>query len=683
MFGVFMSKKIMFFIFIVNCILIVLLSYTIFSELSYRSITNGYKELVISGDREINTTDYANAFSDVCQSVESDVYFRKYNISFNGYDYYRTTSENNFQLGFINYNWNTDTIYSSQPLENEKRIYGFFNDIQIRILPLERQNNLFDSEKITAFVRYEYIEQFSKICSEYDLNCSYNNSAYIHNSYSEWKNTLMIFIMFLFISIIFYSFSCRKDTIIKKALGFTPIKIFTLQFKECFKPFLIICTFSLFTSFIFFTIKNDLISSALFNIIVISLLIVLIIISALFFAISFIYIASSAKIKHMKGNSNKKDFLNITECFRIIILCLLLSNISSLNLIKTITDLNQLKNSEVNYQDFLTFKAHNIQEYDLKYEEYAPKLLDAYNELCNSGLILVTRLSETSTSISEATTNTQYITVNNNYIDFCDNLIDTNGNKINSTTLKKGKINFLFPDKSNPSDFIKDRSHIFKPEDINIIYYNSSSDFDLLSNSTDGRRVKNIVLEVKDLNFYAQHESSRTIYEFLTAYFSNSVFMKYDPSFKIPYEQISPVLKKYNIDGLVFRAPLVCDEISETIAITKRYLLYNIFTSSLYLFAFFVLIVFSASLYCSCKLQDISLKLINGLSVLQIINTRLIINLALIPIIIFATNLPFINRFFGIDNSVIIAGVIAQTFIYYILVKYKSMKNLISLIKGA
>jgi len=670
-----MAKKIMCFIFTLNCILLILCSYYYFSGESYSAMLKGYNQIQIDLGDTVEMNKIEDVLFTISSELESDIFICKYNNNINCLDYYITTNKDYVKVGAIKYEWSKNTVYSSNPQYDEKTLYGFFPEGNIRLLPLSLIDNSLNSQFLNFYIEKNDEKSFVEYCNNNEIECSVINGVGINDFISEWNYILFIFILFHFISVVFYAFAMDRDTIIKKSFGWPLRKIVFCQIFDNIVLFSAISGITLIVTFVFFSFIVNVGSAFIFSIVVLVSIVFLIIVSVLFLMFSFTMTYLKSNISDLKGKNQKRDVFYVTVFFRIVIFLLLLNQLTQLDLFQTLDEIQNLRKSESQISDYFTLRIRSFEEYDSKYEIYADKFLNAYREFEKEDALLVTNLRST-------VTNDSLITVNENYIDFCEDLKSIDNDIITSDFLDDGKLNYLIPSGKDMSDYISILTRN-SSENINIIYYNSDYSFNLLSNSEDGKLVNNVILEVINPEYYRANESDKTIYEMFSALFSNSIFLKYNSMYETSYKQVISVLTENNIEDAVYRAPFVNDVIGIKIQDTKKFLYESLFIISIYIFAFVVLIIYSANLYCSCYINDISIKLMNGYSVLQIFTYKLLMNLALIPLLLFAERIGVFKEYLKINDIYIIIGVVSEVSVYYMMIKYQSMKNMHSLIKGA
>lgn len=669
-------KNILHCILIVNCILIILCMFRVFSEYSFLSLYQNTDQIQLEGKKGSDSVLFIDELMEIATDINSDIMIERKN-QFGEIDFYRTTARDSFQNTLISYDWNENYIYSSSPEKNEKKLHGFFTDIPVNIKPIHMALNETDLSSVTVLVSCEASDMFLEYCIEKNILCTKENVASVQDYFSEWIGVLLAFLFFLFISVVFYAFSCRRDTIVKKSMGYSTLQICTAQLKSSVKVFLLILCSVLILSTTVFSFIFGFVSSAMFNSLIAISFVGLLVFLIICYLAAFVYIGINSKISDIKGKSNQKDFLFITDIFMVVILLFLLNTVSGINIPGAVSDYNRVKEIRSQYEDYFTFNVDSLERYDSNTEKYADCLINIYRKLHENGLIMVEEAYE---SISGDT----LIRVNDNYINFCDNLKTPDGKIITSEMLLPDKHNYLVPENLETVYFENMRNKSKgKIDNTNIIYYSPESDFYLLSNALDGKRIKNAIIDVWDLEYSISTESEHTIYMYLTSFFTHAFFMKYDEAFSTPYEQIFSLFSENDMGAFISTTPFVNELYAEYFNDVKTEMLKSFYKALIFLFAFFTVTVFSAELYCSCYLHEIAVKITSGYSVTEIIHFRLILMLSLIPAELIINRSGILSGIIDINDIVMIIGVLLEVIIYAMIVKNKSLNKTYSVLKGA
>ena len=535
----------------------------------------------------------------------------------------------------------------------------------------------YGSEFATVLVDKEFADLIIENCVNRNLKCTKEKLATVSSFDFELISVLISFLFFLMVSVVLYAFSGKKDVMVKKSLGYSVTGICLSQFKSFCKNIILITLILFVVSLVVFSVIFGFVSSVIFNALIILLFLVLMLFFYFCLIAAYLYLCYTSRISDIKGKSCKKDFMFLTELFSVIILLLFLNTLSQIDLFTAVSDYARVNKIHSEYEHYFTFRLRNLETYDSDAEKYSGKIVDIYRQLHKNNLILA---DEADSSLFGDIV----IRVNDNYVNFCDNLSTPDGEKITSEMLISGKHNYLVPENYETEyfEYIRSRSPD-KYNLINIIYYSPESDFFLFSNSINGKRIKNAIIDIWDVDYAVTEESEYTVYMTLTSFFSYAFFMKYDDAFSSPYNQIKSVFTDNKMESIILAAPFVNDIFAEYFIEVKSNLLKLFYISVIYSFAFITLLVFSAELYSSCYLRDIAVKITSGQSMAEIMNFRLIIILSLIPLELTADRLGILEGILKINDILMITAVLLVIIVYYVTAKRKSLKKIYSILKGA
>ena len=677
------KKRIMCSIFMINFIFVIICTCYMYTTSTYQKIYDGKQMIKIQKPTSASNSTYIENIYEISKQLSSDIMLEHINSSYD-YEYYRTECNEDFiKISTETGRPITDksTVFSSHPSGNEKKIYGFVNSSDaIKILSLHSAETL-DLTNQTYFVDSDKADEFLHLLTQYGFSCEKETGEIITDYFSEWYLALAILIFFLFISVVFYALSRKRESAIKKSMGYSVTKICKDEFKKCFPVFffeiLIITCFAI----IIFSIIYDIHSTLLFVLYLIPYSFGFFLFTLFIFGISFWYIGLISNINDVKGKSHEKELLFVTLCFKTIFLILVMNSMSNISIIDTFNLYTNIKHIKSTSEKYATFVVKDFTDADNNYEEYYERLINCYRELHkNNELIIATEVSDIPQFDAKS------IDVNDNFINFCDCLKTSNGTRITSQMLAKEKVNYLIPENFNSKDYIEQicKGKSLNENKINIIDYSSDSSFFIFNRINNDFYAENPIIKVIDPEYDYKYESIKTAYYTLSSYFSNSMFFKYDfTSDQSAFDQVSPLLSKNGLNNFILSSPALSDVFSESLHAAYTKMIKNIVMLLVYAFSFIVMLVYSSELYLSCYRQNISIKLIYGYSALSIISNQIISMAAIIPLLLYSPKL--INNLYElkpINPLIIIFSVSVEIIIFTILFSVQCKKNVVKTLKG-
>lgn len=689
-----MSKKtIMFCIFTINLLIFLIYSVMEFIYYPIQQIEKDKAIVTVKCHQNIEPEEYINIIYNASEKLHEDVMISIINDDYTN-DYYRTSADPAFiKLDCID---DLTAAYSTNPKNNERKIRGFFiGSNNFRILPL---NTILERDIDTSIQQFiiseDAVDSFASIFVDKDIEILSGMGKRTNSDFSYLNTLLIVFAIFLLIAEIFYVFSCSKEMIISKAMGYSNFNIVCSQLKKCGYLFIVISFDVLLTTIIVSSIAFDFSSALLFGKKILAKYLIYMIGAILFFMIAVIIVSSRCSIANNKGKSLNRDLFVITATFKTVIIIFLAVSMTSLSK-STMDMINILKSTKQATKLVAGYAATELNtrlENPIEEpEKYAPILLDFYNKLNINHDIIIADFdkaekfedeqndSENEHSHNHLKINYPTVTINDTYLNKNETIFDLNGNKINSSVLQKEKFNILVPENCE-IDILKDkytRTEEVSVEELNFIYYSHNSKFFTYSNeicASNSGFCTNVIAQVYDPVFEYNHYSNMTFSAFMSSLLSNSQYFSYDNlSDESPYEQILPILKETGADKIMVSAPDVGELFNSNVKYYKNICLFEIAQFLIILISFIILLVFTTELYYRNYAKDISLKLINGYSFADMYMYRMIFKAAI---------LPFLLLIGTVSIWVALFCVIAEQLIFIICIKKNMRKNTITILKG-
>ncbi|HOH58952.1 MAG TPA: hypothetical protein PLQ22_02955 [Bacilli bacterium] len=669
------KRTIMFCIFTVN--LLLFLSYNIIKFSTYPNEQIGLNKecFTVSCPDEIEREEYIDILYTISNGISADIMLIHLNDDYT-YDFYRTDSDNKFiELEDID---DPSGSYATHPANGEKKINGFITkDNGFRILPMiTLKSSDMDLSVQELMVNSEDAKGIIDELLKYGMIIDAERGVSIENDFSSLYLVIIIFMIFLVISEIIYAFSRSNEMIILKTMGFRNNDIVRKECKSTFFFFFIIFIIVILINVIIFSMIFDLKSSLLF-LKKISVKSIIYIVSAIaIFGLSILLVSSQCNIRNSKGMKFNRELFYITAGFKsffLIVLAILITRSAS----DSLKLYNMFQNTELiinTYSDYACTELNTRLEDPMDYpDKYASKFLEFYRNMNTDNNLVIADFGSLNNIEETKENNIPQVTINSNYIDLTNNIFGVDGIPLDSSMLKKEKINFLVPDGYDVSKLTKIN---ISEEDLNYIYYSSDSRFFTFSNEiniSEGGYCCNVIAEIYDPEFEYNHTSSLTFTAFMSSFLSNSMFFKYDlQNQKSAYEQIYPVLNKTEIDKIMFSANSVEELFNENLKQFKNNFVFEFIQLIIVCGSFIILVIYTTELYYRNYAKDIALKVINGYCFIEIFFNRMIFKAILLPLLIFLRSVSF---------PVALFCVLSEQIIFVICVRKNIKRSTVSVFK--
>ena len=206
---------------------IILLVYGLLNFITYpMDKVNENKSLIsIESVDPTDTAEIVKKINAASEKLSVDVAFEYINEDYN-IDYFRTMNDENFfdietAAGMPS---SENTVYSSAPVGNEVKIYGFFTkSTDMRILPFSMLSSRKDIDLSMGkyLVNTSCIDRLSAELKQNGMDVSSEIGTTISNDFSQYKIMIGMFILFMIIAEIFYVFSRSKEYGIRRSMGYS------------------------------------------------------------------------------------------------------------------------------------------------------------------------------------------------------------------------------------------------------------------------------------------------------------------------------------------------------------------------------------------------------------------------------------------------------------------------------
>lgn len=674
-------KKILLSIFSLSIIFFSILNFLDYSYDITEKIESNKTIIQIDKPKNLTTEQYINNLISIFNDSNEDIMYKFVDNTNNKstYSYYITTNNPNFlNLDLEGNKFNTliqhDYLSTKfKNLQQNRKILGsnFFYDVNIYNLKEVLNLNL-NLESTQYYIENNNAEKTISILKDRGYSVDIINYENLSSKYVSLEN-LSLPAFLLFISIIFYTLSNKKEIICKKMLGYSKLNIILNYFFDNIKNMICILIFiellnlsivsiiygRCFLNYFYYTYKK-----------LILIIIYILIISIL----SSIFSALTVEINYLKGKTKNLDINLVTLGTKFVFCILLLINITSISIkIISIYSLNKI-NTQIssNLKNYVTLPINNsnISITDSNQLEFNSNLQKFYNETVNKfdGILIDTRKYRNINSTLSF--QNKYITINENYLNI-NPIHDVNGNIINSDNLSKNNFNILVPENKNENEIkeIYSKQLNIDPNTINIIKYLNGEKINSFSPYVN---LDNNGLIIDPIIFIY---NSDILTNQMLNYISGGYYI-----LKInnenPYNYIQPILSQYKLDSVILESPYIYNVFDKNIQNIKIDLIENTAKLIIYIIGLFVLIIYNSKIYFSTYSQEISYKKLNGYGFIQTYNIVFILQLS--ETIIFL----LLRNHFSINFFTILIIEIIQLFIFYIYARIYQSKNILNVMKG-
>lgn len=678
-----MSKKLLMYgMLLANIILF--LAHGILCFLNY-NINQIYKEknsITLYQPEDMSREEYVDLLIEVSEKLSIDILYERVDKNFN-WEFYKTNISENFFDIFVE----GDTILleendllSTNNGERARKIYGFgMSGDEITIKNISEITN-FDLSAGKFLICTKDFEQFAGELQKNHIEVGTEGGDIAEDDYKYIRFLIVTFLFFLCISIVFYAFSRAKEFAVKKSMGYSSMLICVLEIKNNFVIFLGellgICILVL----LIFSILYDFISAMCFLKVMAWQLALLLLFLLLIFSVSIWYVSMRCTVQHMKGKSKNKELFFVTTLFKSVIFVVLVLILSETSVYvkqtydvyrMTIQTMDKIKNFSATTMNGLI---ENPDDDLLKYDK---PFYDFYQMLHDNQYCIIADTNSAKWQEDESKSKYYPINVNDNYIDFNERIYDVEGNRITSDVLKDDMLNIFIPQGYDYSEELERISRIYeiKEEQVNLIEYSSESEFfsfDNENHAETGGYFKNAIAVVFDEDVIGDPEFRSMAME---SFLSSSMYFKSN-SEETAYEEIYPYIEQSGLSNIILSTPSVRDTFKENLKYRKHQLYGYAAQLSIYIFAFVVMMIYSAELFFANNAKEIANKMINGYSFIEIFQTRLAGKTLMLVIL---SALSFVTTV-SIGIAVVSVGV--ELMLFCLIVKRQCSKNFVLVVKG-
>ena len=657
---------------------------------SEKNIYRGKKQEIYTKPDTVLNKEVAEQIYNTANKYNLDLMLEYYNEKGNKDYYCICNNPASWKCELQGETFENKKIYSTKPENGELRIYGFFfKDTIERYLPYEKifEINDINLSSITIWIESEYAPIYEKMLEKMGYQKSCEKFEY-YDYQDENKKYLAVMTLFFFLAVIIYAFSRNAEYAICFSQGFSWLDILKQEIKDIFKSSIIVSFSSLSVVLVILIIKFDFFSVLIYlkkNIMLFGIFLICYIV---IFSLAVLYVYNKIGILDIKGKSLNRKLIVISFFCKVVAMVLICNQVSKIvTLYKelqedVIINKNAKKMTEGIAELFISGKRLNdcqlyIAEKYLDFLEntenvFVVKLPNLDNYQRESAEEISRRLKNLPPDvykevmqITEKLLDTGIIT--KGYLESNEILLP-NKERLTKDDIDDDKFNFLVPEGYDYSWVAKDLKETYG-DNINFIYYSKENTFFSfdpdINRSTNGYE-NNLMLEVVNPKLYKNMldgndgvNTSKVIDMLCNTY------IRYDRTSDLSaYEQIYDKLNLYDLTIEVKETVVVDqiyygrikDDINNIIKMVIHIVLFGI--------AYYILLFYTINLFVNNHIKEITIKIKEGYS---------FINIFWIYIFILAYQLPIFilqNRHSSHFMIISIFIVILDIFLFCVLSNY-------------
>lgn len=680
--GMLFMKKILYFMYGIVLTYILLLNFMDYSSDILNNLEDNKVEIVINKPKEKDNAEFISDLNDITQKMNMDIMYLITDVSNSTIkkNYYISTNTNNF-IGINNAREILESYRGISNINEKSFFYINYSTLFYHIYIY----NLKDAEKYNLDSCNYYIplrkeNEFIEVMSKAGYDIAKTNGTTIKNRYVTIR-TIILPVLILFTTMIFYSLSKRKESMIKLLGGYSKriiIKEYTFEtFRIMIAMFLaFITTSTIIVSIMYHVNMLDYVTycfKTLYSIIL-----------ALFvgyFLVNFA-VLKTTKAYHIKGKNESYDLFVVAYFLKIVFTILAIITVS--NILVEIHNINAINRTNVfiskQMQHYITLPVNSASTSINESNQliFNAHLDDFYNETVEKyhGILINTRnyrIGNLSEDDSLANTYGQNrITINENYLKL--NIIhDSNGTPITGNAINPNKFNLLIPENEieNVQDIIESYSYSYDIalKDISYILYKENEPihtFNPYSGRNNNGVIYNPIIEIYN-NIYLKNQ--------MLNYVSGQYYLlKIDND--EPYTELLPLLRKNQLDGVILYTTYISNVFDNSIKNIRERLKYDIINALLYAVSIILLITYNCIIYFQIFGDKIVYKRLCGISFVEIHKIPII--LLIIQYMLFVVvNIPFY-----IDKGVVFVMFLLELLVFLHRTHESQKKYILKTIKG-
>lgn len=680
--GMLFMKKILYFIYGIVLAYILLLNFTDYSSDILNNLEDNKVEIIINKPDTKNNVEFISDLSDITKRLNMDIMYLITDVSDSTIrkNYYVSTNTDTFIQ--INNVGEILESYSGISNTNEENLFHInystlFYHIYIYDLKDAEKYNL---DSCNYYIPLGKENEFIEVMSKEGYDIAKTNGTSIKNRYVTIR-TIILPVLILLTTVIFYSLSKRKEGMIKLLGGYSKRIIVTEYSLETFKimiaVFLAFITVSTITfSFMYHVNMLDYIVYC-FK----SLFPLMFILFVEYFLINFV-VLKTMKAYHMKGRNGSYDLFVVAYLLKIVFTVLAIITVS--NILVEIHNINAINQTNVNIskqmQNYITLPVNsastsinenNQLKFNAHFEDFYNETVEKYDGvLINTRNYRIGNLSEDD-SLANTYGQTR-ITINENYLEL-NTIHDCNGTPITGNMINLNKFNLLIPENEieNVQNIIESYSYSYDidKKDIAYILYKENEPihtFNPYSGRNNNGVIYNPIIEI----YNKDHLQNQMLNYVSGQYY----LLKVDSD--DPYNELLPLLRKNQLNGVILYTTYISNVFDNSIGNIQERLNYDIINALLYAISIILLITYNCIIYFQIFGNKIVYKRLCGISFTEIHKIPII--MLIIQYVLFVV----INTPFFIDKGVILMMFLLELLVFLYCTHESQKKYILKTIKG-
>jgi hypothetical protein len=679
-------KKILYFIYAVVLAYVIFLNFIDYSCAASKELELNKVEVTINKPDEKSNKEFIFDLDDVTEKLDMDIMYLITDVSGEKIrkDYFITAHTPDF-LKFDNIDVKEifnryEGITNTNAGEDYFRIKYSTLIYNIYIFDITKAEK-YNLESCNFYINADFENRFISSLIDEGYEVFKTNGTAVKSAYLTLR-TMILPIMILLTSMIFYSLNKRKEGVIKLLGGYSKILVAIENSYKCHIAMLTMCIIFVCLSTIgtMYVYNTNPVEYICFSIKALTPFILFVIIS--------VFVINTATVVtlqtyHMKGKNENYDLYIVSYILKIAFSFLTIIVIS--NILLEIRNINDIHRSNVRISNelksYITLPVNssstsindvNQLEFNSRLDMFYDKTVDMYNGvLINTRNYRIGNL-DTDDSLAEAYGQAR-ITVNENYLIL--NIIhDVNGETITERNINPHMFNLLLPEnqRGNEQNIIDSYAYSYDidKKEINSIFYKQNEEintFNPYSGRENGGIIYNPIIEIYDTEYLKNQ---------MLNYVSGQYYLLKIDSHD-PYTELLPILKEYKLDGIILYTTNISNVFDNSIANIKERLNHDVINALLYIISITLLIIYNCTIYFQIYGKKIVYKRLSGFGFIEVHIVPFV--LLFIQYMVFA----LMNGAFTISSK----GVVLCIFIFEVCVfaynTYKSQKKyILKLIKG-
>lgn len=679
-------KKLMLMSFSILCIVLAVLSYINFSYDGLDVIEKNKQKIVIDKEKSVSNEKFLKDIESVLNDIEQDIMYRYVDTSGDKphYKYYKTNHTEDFiEIASSSDDFRVNETESISTCEQKKYktsdllVSSVFQDISFYNW---HKAETYDLSSCTYYIEREGCDQLLKKINDLGYKVELNSDIHISGKMSV---ILFAFIpAFLFvISMVFYSLSNAKSTVIKKMDGYAIKNIFFDEITRCGKNF---CVIFFILNILSLVIGGTIFRKAVWQYMKFSVRYysILSIVFVLGISISILIICMQNKVEYVKGKVPKKGIYYLSmlsKCIFVAFVTFFLSiAIRNIQVCYSTYSASRFLAEKVEQCVTIPINENNSSSLGLEnnYLQFYKETVDKFNGILIDVSNYEYDITSGKTLCEEFDQDS--VVVNNNYLEF-NPIYDDKGEIITLDMIDKSKVNILLPisKKEKQIKYEKYVEQAYRTEASTVFYDDKSSTIysynSRIGAGTYGEIKSPVILVVQETHLHGL---------FVMSYCSKGGYFLQIPG-ENPYESLKSILEKVDIEKVTPQTPYISSNFDNVLEQQfKMLLLYGSQTLILTI-GLICIIIYSSRLYFENYRHKVATCICEGYSLSKCVQSHIVFIFAVY--VMGAIGIYIMGKIMNVSiylSLIVVALVIDLTCTLGICRKYAT-KNIHEVMKGA